>query len=262
MTNPYLAEYHHISEDLISSIQTVLESGQYILGSNVKLFETSFAEYVGASHAVGVANGLDALYIILRTLGIGSGDEVITTALSAVATTLAITQAGATPVFVDIDEFYHLNADQIEQAITKKTKAIIPVHLYGQPADVLRIKHICETYKIHLIEDCAQAHGAKVNDTHVGTFGEAGAFPFILQKTWEPTAMPELLSPTTKKLQSRHPCCATTGKKQDTYMKLTGSTVVWTNSRLQSCDLNYPYWMPVIRNEQFLRIDTTNPFKI
>ncbi len=160
----------------------VLNSGWYILGDEVNKFEKEFAKYLGVKYCIGVANGLEALQISLMALGIGKGDEVITTPLSAVATTLSIIAVGATPVFVDTNGVGQINSDLIEQAITKKTKAIIPVHLYGQPAEIDKIKNICKKHKFFLVEDAAQAHGSTYKGKMVGSFGDVGCFSFYPTK--------------------------------------------------------------------------------
>jgi dTDP-4-amino-4,6-dideoxygalactose transaminase len=160
----------------------VLSSGRYILGPFVTEFEEKFAEYIGVKYCIGVGNGLEALQIGLMALGIGKGDEVITTSLSAVATSLAIKAVGAKPVFVDIDEYYHLDADQIEKYINKKTKAILLVHLYGQSVDLDKILKIAKKYKLFVVEDCAQAHGTEYKNKKVGTFGDVGCFSFYPTK--------------------------------------------------------------------------------
>lgn len=165
-----------------AAVSRVFESGRFILGPEVETFEKSFAAYIGAEHTVGVANGLEALQIALLATGIRNGDEVITTPLSAVATTLAIQAVGAEPVFVDIDDFYHIDANKIEAGITKKTRAIIPVHLYGQSTNMEKIMKIAKKHELVVIEDCAQAHGAKFNGKIVGSFGTAGCFSFYPTK--------------------------------------------------------------------------------
>ncbi len=180
--NDLKKQYEMQRADIDPAIQSVVSSGYLVLGPKVKEFESSFAAYIGTKYGVGVANGLDALLISLKALEIGSGDEVITTSLSAVATTLAIVNAGATPIFVDIDEYGHVDPAEIERKITKKTKAIIPVHLYGQSVDIESIILIAKKNNLHLIEDCAQAHGAAFKDKKVGTFGISGCFSFYPTK--------------------------------------------------------------------------------
>jgi dTDP-4-amino-4,6-dideoxygalactose transaminase len=182
MNNPYKLEYQSLAKLIKKRFDLVFASGVYILGENVSKFETEFAQYIGTKKIVGLANGLDAIQVALMTLGVGKGDEVITTSLSAVATTLAITRTGAKPIFVDIDEYFHLDAQLLEQAITPKTKAIVPVHLYGQSVAIAKIKQICKAHNLYLIEDVAQAHGATYRGQMLGSFGDAGAFSFYPTK--------------------------------------------------------------------------------
>lgn len=160
----------------------VLDSGWYILGSEVESFEKALAKYLGVKYCVGVGNGLEALQIALMTLEVGKGDEVITTPISALATTLSIMAVGATPIFIDINERGQIDAAKIERAITKRTKAVIPVDLYGQPADLIEIKRVCKKHKLYLIEDAAQAHGATLNRKRLGTYGDIGCFSFYPTK--------------------------------------------------------------------------------
>lgn len=180
--NDFKKQYFHFKDEIDSAIKEVLESGFYILGEKVKIFEREFADYLGAKYCVGVGNGLEALQIALMALEIKEGDEVLTTAHSAVATALAIKAVGATPVFVDIDEYYHLNPDKIEEKISSKTKAILPVHLYGQAVAIEEIKRIAQKHHLYLIEDAAQAHGAEYDSQKVGTLGEIGCFSFYPTK--------------------------------------------------------------------------------
>lgn len=160
----------------------VLRSGWYVLGKELESFEQEFAQYLGAKHCVGVASGLDALKIAVRLLGIGSGDEVIVQGNTYIATIMGITENGATPVFVEPDEYYNIDAGKIEQKITGKTKAIMVVHLYGQAADMTAIMKLAERYQLKVIEDCAQAHGAMHCGRKVGTFGDVGCFSFYPTK--------------------------------------------------------------------------------
>lgn len=180
--NDFKQEYQKHKPEVDLAIARVLESGHYILGKTVEMFEADFATYLELPHVVGVANGMEALQIALMALGVTQGDEVITTSLSAVATALAIQAVGATPVFVDIDSYYHVDPSEVEKRITNKTKAIIPVHLYGQPADIERICAIAKAHNIPVIEDCAQAHGATVGGRKVGTFGIMSCFSFYPTK--------------------------------------------------------------------------------
>ena len=174
-------ESHRVAIDL--AVRRVLESGRYILGEEVVAFEREFASYLGVSDAVGVGSGTEALHLALAACGIGEGDEVITVAHTAVATVAAIELAGATPVFVDIEpDFFTLDPSQLEAAITARTKAIVPVHIYGQPADLDAINSIARRHGLRVIEDCAQAHGATYREERVGTYGDMACFSFYPTK--------------------------------------------------------------------------------
>lgn len=175
-------EYELRGSKYIKAIDRVFKSGVYVLGAEVEKFESEFAKLVGVKYCIGVANGLEAIQMSLMALGIGKGDEIITTPISAVATTLAILAVGATPVFADVDENGQIDCRLVEKLITKKTKAVLPVHLYGQPMDVIRLKSICSKNKIFLIEDAAQAHGSKLNAKKVGTFGDIACYSFYPTK--------------------------------------------------------------------------------
>ncbi len=175
LKKPYL----ELKEELDAAYQRVMESGWYILGQEVVAFEREFADYCGASHCIGVGNGLDALHLILRAMNIGPGDEVIVPANTYIATWLAVSYAGATPVPVEPDELtYNIDPYRIESAITGKTKAIIPVHLYGLPAEMDRINAIAQAYRLTVIEDAAQAHGSRYKGCRVGSLGNAAGFSF------------------------------------------------------------------------------------
>jgi len=166
-----------------AAIDRVVASGWYVLGPEVSAFETEFAEACGAAHAVGVGTGTDAIALILRGLGIGPGDEVITTPLSAAYTALAVMMAGARPVFADIDaERLTLDPAAVESAVTSRTRAIVPVHLYGQPADMNALAAIASRHGVALIEDACQAHLGTAEGRPVGTIGVAGAFSFYPTK--------------------------------------------------------------------------------
>jgi len=179
-----LKELHgSLSSEIRKATNRVLESGWYVLGPEVKAFEKEFAKYHEVKYAVAVANGTDAIELSLRAAGVGKGHEVITVSHTAVATVCAIERAGAKPIFVDIDEdTYTMDHECIEAAITNNTKAVLPVHLYGHPADITKISRITKKHKLLLIEDCAQAHGATVNRCKVGTFGHLSAFSFYPTK--------------------------------------------------------------------------------
>lgn len=176
-------EVEFLWDDLMAAITRVLRSGQFILGPEVETFEREVAEYLGAKHAIGLNSGTDALVIGLRALGVGPGDEVITTPFTFFATAEAISLVGATPVFVDIDpRTFNINPELIPPAITPRTKAILPVHLYGRPAEMDSILAIAEEYGLKVLEDCAQAFGATYRGQKVGTLGHAGAFSFFPSK--------------------------------------------------------------------------------
>lgn len=169
-------------QKLKKAFEKVLLSGNFILGQEVKSFERAFAGYLKVKYCIGVGNGLEALQISLMALGIGKGMEVITTPISAAATALAIMATGAKPIFVDTDKNGLLDPAKIKAAITKKTKVVLPVHLYGNPLDLENIKNICEENKLILIEDAAQAHGSKFDGKYLGSFGILSCFSFYPTK--------------------------------------------------------------------------------
>ena len=160
----------------------VLRSGWYILGKEVSAFEEEWASYIGSKYCVGLASGLDALWMSFRLLGIKEGDEVIVCANAYIACVMGITINGATPVFVEPDEYDNIDADAIEAVITDKTKAILAVHLYGQACDMTKIMDIAKKYDLRVVEDCAQSHGNHWNGKTVGTFGDVGCFSFYPSK--------------------------------------------------------------------------------
>jgi dTDP-4-amino-4,6-dideoxygalactose transaminase len=173
------AQYHTIKTEICEAIDRVLETSQFVLGSEVAAFEGEFADFCGARHGIGVNSGTSALHLALLAAGIGPGDEVITVPFTFVATVAAIVYTGARPVFVDIDpRSYTIDVTQIERAITKRTKAILPVHLYGHPADLDPIIEIARRHHLVLIEDAAQAHGAEYKGRRVGSIGDLACFSF------------------------------------------------------------------------------------
>ena len=180
--NPKLLD-EKLFDEVLLSMQQVLESGEYILGKQVSTFESDFSTYITQNFGIGLNSGTDALILSLRALNIGPGDEVITVAHTALATVSAIIACGATPVLVDVDPLYFtIDPIDVEQAITKKTKAVIPVHIYGQAADMTLILNIAKETGIHVIEDCAQATGAEYNGCKVGSMGTSGCFSFYPTK--------------------------------------------------------------------------------
>lgn len=175
--NSPLAKYLSTQEEIDTAIKDVLMSGNYILSDQVVEFEKEFSEYIDSKFSLGVANGTDALLIALKSLSIGLGDEVITVSHTAIATVAAITESGATPVLVDIEpDTYTIDTDMLERAITSKTKAIIPVHIYGQAANMEEILRISKLYKIDVIEDVSQAHGGIFQNQKLGSFGKISVF--------------------------------------------------------------------------------------
>ncbi len=176
-------QYENLREQMESAFREVIEESAFIRGRHVKAFEDAYRTAYGVGNCISVANGTDAIYIALKMLGVGRGDEVITTAMSWISTSEVITQAGAKPVFVDIDPVYRtIDPGKIEEKITERTRAIIPVHLYGQPADMDPIMRIANEHGLHVIEDCAQAHFAEYRGRRVGTFGTCGTFSFYPAK--------------------------------------------------------------------------------
>ncbi|MDP3710323.1 MAG: DegT/DnrJ/EryC1/StrS family aminotransferase [bacterium] len=176
-------QYNLHRKKISSAVLRVLGSGRYILGSEVEKFEREFADFCRAKHCIGVASGTDALHLSLKALGIKNGDEIITVPNSFVATAMSISMVGAKPVFVDIDpETCNMDVKKITDKITAKTKAIIPVHLYGQPADMDSILKIARRHNLKIIEDACQAHGALYKGRRVGTLGDIGAFSFYPSK--------------------------------------------------------------------------------
>ena len=175
----FLPMEHELESDLRGAFDRVFSRSWYIEGEEDKVFEEVFAAYHGVKHCVGVGNGLDALMLALKALGIGEGDEVIVPSNTYIATALAVTYVGAKPVFVEPDiRTFNIDPSRIEAAVTEKTKAIMPVHLYGQPCDMDLIMEIARKYDLRVVEDCAQAHGARYKGRRIGTFGDAAGFSF------------------------------------------------------------------------------------
>lgn len=176
-------QYRELKSEIDQAIADVLETTQFILGPQGQLFEAEIAAYLGVKHAIGVASGTDALHLALRAAGLGQGDEVITTPFTFIATAEAIASVGATPVFVDIDpSTFNLALEQIEQAMTQDTRAVLPVHLFGQPADLAPLKAFCDTHELLLIEDCAQSCGADYAGRMTGSWGDLGCYSFFPSK--------------------------------------------------------------------------------
>jgi len=177
------AQYLQYKREIDSAVSKVLDQGWYILGEEVKAFENEFSNYIGVAFGIGVGSGTEGLHLALAACGIGLGDEVITTSHTAVATVAAIKMSGAVPVLIDIEpEFYTMDPAKLEKAVTTRTKAIIPVHIYGQPADMNFILKIAGKFDLKIIEDCSQAHGAFYQGNRVGAIGAMGCFSFYPTK--------------------------------------------------------------------------------
>ncbi|MCM8779644.1 MAG: DegT/DnrJ/EryC1/StrS family aminotransferase [Candidatus Omnitrophica bacterium] len=177
------SQHKEIEKELNSAVNNVIQRGDFILGEDVKLFEQEFAKYCGTKFAIGVNSGTDALFLSLLACGVGKGDEVIVPVFTFIATAFAVSYTGAKPVFVDIEEkTFNIDPEKIEKAVTRKTKAIIPVHLFGQPAELEPILKIARQRKLKVIEDAAQAHGAEYKGKKVGQFGKTGCFSFYPTK--------------------------------------------------------------------------------
>ncbi|GAA1910739.1 DegT/DnrJ/EryC1/StrS family aminotransferase [Streptomyces sodiiphilus] len=179
----YLEEYREERADILDAVETVFESGQLVLGQSVRGFEEEFAAYHGIRHCVGVDNGTNAIKLGLQALGVGPGDEVITVSNTAAPTVIAIDSVGATPVFVDVRrEDYLMDMEQVEDAITGRTTCLVPVHLYGQCVDMAPLREIARRHGLKILEDCAQAHGARHHGALAGTMSDAAAYSFYPTK--------------------------------------------------------------------------------
>lgn len=175
-------QYKKYEKEYNEAVLRVLKSGWYILGNEVKQFEEEYKKHIGSKYCVGLNSGLDALILAVRALGIGKGDEVIVQANTYIATVLGITENGATPVYVEPDQYFNIDANKIEEKITKNTKAIMVVHLYGQASKMDKIMSIANKYNLPVIEDCAQSHESCFNGKKTGTFGTIGCFSFYPTK--------------------------------------------------------------------------------
>jgi dTDP-4-amino-4,6-dideoxygalactose transaminase len=223
-----VAQYRSLKPQIDAAIEGVLESGSFIMGRNVELFEKEIASYLGVEHAIALNSGTDALHLGLRALGIGVGDEVITTPFTFVATTEAIGIVGARPVFVDIDPAtFNIDAALIESAITPRTRAILPIHLYGNPAPLDEIAAIAKRHGLAVVEDCAQAIGADVGGRKVGTQSEIGCFSFFPSKNLGAYGDGGLVTTPDAKLAERLKALRTHGGRRKYYHDELG-----VNSRL------------------------------
>jgi dTDP-4-amino-4,6-dideoxygalactose transaminase len=205
----------------------VLRSGWYVMGKEVSYFEKEFANYIGAEYCVGLASGLDALWIAFRLLGIGRGDEIIAQANTYIASVMGITMNGATPVLIEPDEYFNLDPAKVKEAITPRTKAILAVHLYGQACDMEEICSIAKKHKLFVVEDCAQSHGAKQHSRMTGTFGDIGCFSFYPSKNLGAFGDGGAVIVKTKELAEKFRVYRNYGSEKRYYNQVVG-----TNSRL------------------------------
>lgn len=219
--------FYKYQEEFENKALEVLRSGWYVLGRQVQEFEEEFAAYAGTSYCAGVASGLDALWIAFRVLGIGEGDEVIVQANTYIASVMGITINGATPVFVEPDEYFNIDASKIEEKITDKTKAVLVVHLYGQASNMGPVQELCEKYRLRLVEDCAQSHGAKFNGKVTGSFGDIGCFSFYPSKNMGAFGDAGAMVTNDKKILEDIKVFRNYGSEKRYYNKVVG-----TNSRL------------------------------
>lgn len=223
-------QYQSIEPELSAAAREVLASGQYIKGPHVQTFEQNFARYIGTQHCVACNSGTDALYLALRTLDIGAGDEIITTPFTFIATAEVISAVGATPVFIDIDpQTFNLNLAQIEPAITSKTRAIMPVHLFGQPVDMTQLMAIAQAHQLWVIEDCAQAVGADWAGERVGSIGHIGCFSFYPTKNLGACGDGGAITTQDETIAARIRMLADHGRKETYYHEAIG-----VNSRLDA----------------------------
>ncbi|MBW2467057.1 MAG: DegT/DnrJ/EryC1/StrS family aminotransferase [Deltaproteobacteria bacterium] len=176
-------QYLKLKREIDQAVSSVLDSGRFILGPQGEVFEEEIADFLGAKHTIGVASGTDALHLALVAAGIGPGDEVITTPFTFIATAEAIAYVGATPVFADIDSrTFNIDPQCVKRAITGQTRAVLPVHLFGQPAEITALRRLCEEHNLLLVEDCAQSCGAAYGKGMTGTWGDLGCFSFFPSK--------------------------------------------------------------------------------
>lgn len=227
MPNRMDREFYKHQEEYEAAAINVLRTGWYVLGENVAKFEEEFAGYIGSKYCVGVASGLDALWIAFRALGVKEGDEVIVQGNTYIASVMGISINGARPVFVEPDEFYNIDTSKIEDKITNKTKAILVVHLYGQASDMTSVMEIAKQHKLYVVEDCAQAHGACWKGQQVGTFGDIGCFSFYPSKNLGAYGDAGAITTNSEKIRDFVRMFRNYGSEKRYYNKVVG-----TNSRL------------------------------
>lgn len=240
-------QYEAMKEDMDAAVLGVVRSASFILGLQGKTLEQSVSAYHGVKHAVGVASGTDALHLALRAAGVGPGDEVITTPFTFIATAEAISYVGAVPVFVDIrDDTFNIDVDRIEEKITKRTKALLPVHLYGHAADMAPLMEIARKHGLRVIEDCAQSFGAEYRGRRTGSFGDLGCFSFFPSKNLGCYGDGGMVITDDAKLAERLQSLRNHGSKVRYYHDEVGY-----NSRLDEIQA-------AVLNVKFSRIDTYN----
>lgn len=227
LTNDLKRQYDLYANDYEQKAIDILRSGWYILGKEVSAFEEEFAKYTGANYCVGLGNGLDALWISFKLLGIKEGDEVIVCSNAYIACVMGITMNRATPVFVEPDEYDNIDAKKIEQRITKNTKAILAVHLYGQSCDMDIIMDLAKKHKLRVVEDCAQSHGTKWKDKTCGTIGDVGCFSFYPSKGCGAFGDAGAIITNSKELADKFKIYRNYGSEKRYYNQVVG-----TNSRL------------------------------
>ena len=230
-------QYESIRPELDDAIARVLAKGSFILGAEVAAFEKEFAEYCGVSHAVGVASGTEALQLALLACGVGGNDEVLTTAHTAVATISAVEASGAYPILVDIDPArYTLDPNLLFQKITPRTRAVIPVHLYGCPVDMNPIVQFAREHNLFVVEDCSQAHGAWYQGRKVGAWGDIAAFSFYPTKNLGAFGDGEWLLRVMRFWLKRCGFCVNTAGRNITSVRSRASTAASMNCRLEFCE--------------------------
>jgi dTDP-4-amino-4,6-dideoxygalactose transaminase len=226
------APYEHLLPEIKQLVGDVIDSGRFILGPNVRALEEEVAASVGYGHAVAVANGTDALELGLQALGIGPGDEVVTTAYTFFATAEAIARRGATPVFADIDPVsLCLDPDAAEAAITERTRAVMPVHIFGQTADLRAFRELADRHGIALIEDAAQAFGATFEGYRAGSYGDVATFSFFPTKNFPAMGDAGMAIASSEEIAEKCGCCGFTGRATSGCSSRSASTRGWTRCR-------------------------------
>lgn len=230
----------HYRDTLRAAFERVLDSGWVVLGQEVEQFEAEFAVYCGVRHCIGVGNGLDAMLLVLKAWGVGPGDEVIVPSNTFIATFLAVTAVGAQPVPVEpSEETFNIDPESVERAVTDRTRVILPVHLYGQTAEMDPLRDLARHYGLKILEDCAQSHGAKYQGRRSGGLGDAGCFSFYPERTLGRSEMGEQSQRMTTHFTSNYGCGEITDRASSITTRLPASIHVSTNYRPPFCGRNY-----------------------